>query len=52
TPLYCTVVTGTDVDSFVWYDELHPSEQTHRILAREMASVMKGKKTKWVTWLS
>lgn len=36
-PEYCTVANGTDVDSFVWWDELHPSDQVHRIVAKEIA---------------
>ncbi|KAF8827851.1 hypothetical protein HHX47_DHR4000681 [Lentinula edodes] len=39
----CTLVNGTDRDSYLWYDELHPSEQADRIVAREMALVMEGK---------
>lgn len=34
------------------YDELHPSEQTGRVLAREMTNVMSGKFSAWVTRLS
>jgi phospholipase/lecithinase/hemolysin len=30
-------------DSFVWFDPLHPSEQTSRVIAREFVSVMGGK---------
>ncbi|KAJ3783564.1 hypothetical protein GGU10DRAFT_50743 [Lentinula aff. detonsa] len=48
----CTLVNGTDRDSYLWYDELHPSEQADRIVAREMALVMEGKASKWATWLS
>jgi len=48
----CNTVEGTDRDSFLWYDELHPSEQSDRIVAREMALVMEGKTSKWATWLS
>jgi phospholipase/lecithinase/hemolysin len=29
-------------DSYLWYDELHPSEQTDRIVAREFAKVVNG----------
>lgn len=29
-------------DSYAWYDPLHPSEQTSRIIAREFVSVMSG----------
>ncbi|KAJ4491124.1 carbohydrate esterase family 16 protein [Lentinula edodes] len=48
----CTLVNGTDRDSYLWYDELHPSEQADRIVARERALVMEGKTSKWATWLS
>jgi len=34
------------------YDELHPSEQAHRILAAEITVLMKGKHSKWTTWLN
>ena len=34
------------------YDELHPSEQADRIVAREVAQVIKGQKNQWTTWLS
>lgn len=33
-------------------DELHPSEQADRIVAREIASVIRGKANKWTTWFS
>jgi hypothetical protein len=33
-------------DSYMWYDELHPSEQTDRIVAREFVNVVRGE-TKW-----
>ncbi|EJD37646.1 hypothetical protein AURDEDRAFT_199613 [Auricularia subglabra TFB-10046 SS5] len=42
---------GTDRDSFLWYDELHPSEQANRIVAREIATALQGDTT-WATWLS
>ncbi|KAI0317843.1 GDSL lipase/acylhydrolase [Amylostereum chailletii] len=48
----CTVTTGTDRDSFVWFDELHPSEQSDRVVAREIANVLEGKGSKWATWFS
>ncbi|KDR73972.1 hypothetical protein GALMADRAFT_596103 [Galerina marginata CBS 339.88] len=48
----CTTATGTDRDSFLWFDELHPSEQADRIVAREIAQVVVGQKNKWTTWLS
>ncbi|KAG1736687.1 carbohydrate esterase family 16 protein [Suillus paluster] len=48
----CTIANGTDADSFLWYDELHPSQQSDRIIAREMTAVMKGEYNQWTTWLS
>ncbi|KAH7924946.1 carbohydrate esterase family 16 protein [Leucogyrophana mollusca] len=51
-PGVCTVAEGTDRDSFLWYDELHPSEQTDRIIAREITTVMKGEASEWATWFS
>ena len=30
-------------DSFLWYDELHPSEQADRIIARNFVDVLKGR---------
>ncbi|RHZ43904.1 putative C6 transcription factor [Aspergillus thermomutatus] len=29
-------------DSYLWYDDLHPSEQTDRIIAREFVNLVKG----------
>ncbi|KAF9065310.1 GDSL lipase/esterase [Rhodocollybia butyracea] len=48
----CTIANGTDRDSFLWYDELHPSEQAERNVAREIANIMEGKENRWTTWLS
>ncbi|KAF8996011.1 GDSL lipase/acylhydrolase [Cyathus striatus] len=48
----CRIVNGTDRDSYLWFDELHPSEQADRIVAREVAEVMRGQSNKWTTWLS
>lgn len=36
-------------DSFMWYDELHPSEQTDRVVAREFIKVV-GEGSKWATY--
>lgn len=41
-------INGTDCvknpspDSFLWFDPLHPSEQTDRIIAQEYVGVLKG----------
>ncbi|KAK7457129.1 hypothetical protein VKT23_010429 [Stygiomarasmius scandens] len=48
----CTIAQGTDRDSYLWYDELHPSEQADRMVAKEIAEVIQGKKNRWTTWLS
>jgi hypothetical protein len=39
----------SDWDSFLWYDELHPSEQASRVVAEEFIKVVKGG-SKWVTY--
>jgi hypothetical protein len=36
-------------DSFMWYDTLHPSEQTDRIIAREFLGVVRGG-SKWAKY--
>jgi len=51
-PGVCTDASGSDRDSFVWFDELHPSEQSHRIVARELISAVNGSSERWVTWFS
>jgi len=33
---------GASPDSFMWYDELHPSEQTDRIIAKNFVDVLAG----------
>ncbi|TFK34673.1 carbohydrate esterase family 16 protein [Crucibulum laeve] len=48
----CTIAQGTDRDSFLWFDELHPSEQADRVVAKEISKVINGKTSKWATWLS
>lgn len=39
----------TNPDSYEWYDPLHPSEQTSRIVAREFVGVLGGK-SKWAKY--
>ncbi|TFK50695.1 GDSL lipase/acylhydrolase [Heliocybe sulcata] len=48
----CTVAEGSDRDSFLWYDELHPSEQSDRVVAREITAAIKRTSEQWITWLS
>ncbi|OCL10458.1 carbohydrate esterase family 16 protein [Glonium stellatum] len=38
-------------DSFLWYDELHPSEQTDRVIAKNFVDVVRGE-SKWATYWS
>ncbi|KIW31690.1 uncharacterized protein PV07_03295 [Cladophialophora immunda] len=33
---------GTNPDGYLWFDELHPSEQTDRIIARNFVQVLNG----------
>lgn len=35
----------------MWYDELHPSEQTDRVLAREFVDAVSGQ-SNWTTYWS
>ncbi|KAI0666824.1 GDSL lipase/esterase [Trametes maxima] len=51
-PGVCTDAVGTDRDSFLWWDELHPSEQAERQVAKLISDVIRRKSDKWVTWLS
>lgn len=37
-------------DSFMWYDALHPSEQTSRVIGEEFAKVLKGESGEWITY--
>lgn len=36
-------------DSYMWFDELHPSEQTDRVIAKEFLKVLAGR-SKWATY--
>jgi hypothetical protein len=38
-------------DSFIWFDELHPSEQSDRIVAKEFVNVASGQ-SKYATYWS
>ena len=44
-------VASTSPDSFLWYDELHPSEQASRVIAKNFVDVIKGT-SKWATYWS
>lgn len=44
-------VANPSPDSFLWYDELHPSQQTQRIIAKTFVDVVKGS-SKWATYWS
>ncbi|KAI0666850.1 hypothetical protein C8Q78DRAFT_426008 [Trametes maxima] len=48
----CTNAVGTDRDSFLWFDELHPSEQADRIVGKLIADTVHRRSEKWITWLS
>ncbi|KAF8516085.1 carbohydrate esterase family 16 protein [Gautieria morchelliformis] len=51
-PGNCTVATGANADSFVWFDELHPSEQSQRVVAKEIVSAINGTSERWLTCFS
>lgn len=52
---HCAGLTGSNCtklpnsDSFMWYDVLHPSEQTDRVIAKAFADVVEGNST-WATY--
>ncbi|KAI0807961.1 GDSL lipase/acylhydrolase [Fomes fomentarius] len=48
----CTDAVGTDQDSFLWFDELHPSVQAERVVAKAISDVIHRRTEKWTTWLS
>lgn len=55
-PYYLCDTTGANCktssvspDHFLWYDELHPSEQTDKAIATEFANVVKGS-SKYATY--
>lgn len=34
------------------YNDLHPSQQANRVVAREITAVLKGEQNRWTTWWS
>ncbi|KAH7061744.1 carbohydrate esterase family 16 protein [Auriculariales sp. MPI-PUGE-AT-0066] len=46
-----TVEVASARDSYLWYDELHPSEQADRVIAREIVAALHGNLT-WTKWFS
>ncbi|KAI0126861.1 hypothetical protein BJ170DRAFT_630284 [Xylariales sp. AK1849] len=46
-----TCASSSARDSYLWYDELHPSEQTDRVIAREFMNVVGGQ-SNWTTYWS
>jgi phospholipase/lecithinase/hemolysin len=41
--------SALSLDHFLWYDELHPSQRTDEIIAKEFANVVKGS-SKYATY--
>ncbi|KAG6915474.1 hypothetical protein DXG01_011305 [Tephrocybe rancida] len=53
TLISCSTVSDRAArDSFLWFDELHPSEQADRVVAKEVAAVIEGGTSQWATWLN
>lgn len=49
----CTVVEGEGLrGGYLWYNDLHPSQQANRVVAREITAVLKGEQNRWTTWWS
>ncbi|KAL5331013.1 hypothetical protein ACEPPN_000540 [Leptodophora sp. 'Broadleaf-Isolate-01'] len=53
----CDVATGSkctssslSLDHYLWYDELHPSEKTDQVIAKEFAKVVNGSSTLATYW--
>lgn len=47
----CIRVDNNNPDAFMWYDELHPSEQTWRMVAKDFVEIIKGK-SEWAQYFS
>jgi phospholipase/lecithinase/hemolysin len=47
----CARTDNNNPDAFMWYDELHPSEQTWRMIAKSFVQVIKGH-GKWTRYYS
>ncbi|KAG5720609.1 GDSL esterase/lipase [Termitomyces sp. T112] len=53
TVISCSTVSNqAERDSYLWWDELHPSEQADRVVAKEVATMIGGGASDWATWLS
>ncbi|OCH85023.1 GDSL lipase/acylhydrolase [Obba rivulosa] len=48
----CTNAEGSAQDSYLWFDELHPSQQSDRVLARELTAGIKQQSSEFLTWLT
>ncbi|GAB1520184.1 hypothetical protein RhiTH_003257 [Rhizoctonia solani] len=48
--LVCNTQPQSKRDSYLWWDELHPSEQANRVVARHILNVLKGQSDPWVSW--
>ena len=40
------------IGNFSRWDELHPSEQADRVIAREIVAAIRGTSGRWITWFS
>lgn len=38
----CTAQVGREASQFLWYDELHPSERTDTVIAKEFVKIIEG----------
>ena len=44
-------VDNPSPDSFLWFDELHPSEQAQRVIAKTFVDVVRGRSS-WASYWS
>lgn len=48
--LVCVTQPEEVLDSYLWWDELHPSVQANRVVARQILSILQGKGSPLVQW--
>ncbi|OCH85022.1 GDSL lipase/acylhydrolase [Obba rivulosa] len=49
---HCTTVEGSAQDSYMWFDEIHPSQRSDWVLAREITAGINNQSSEFLTWLT
>ncbi|KAF5370382.1 hypothetical protein D9758_006890 [Tetrapyrgos nigripes] len=47
----CTNATGSQLDSYLWYNEMHPGEQANRVIAQQFSEIISNGTNAWLRWL-